>query len=142
MNYVYSLRFGEKPDYNYLKSLLARLLFSYYIAKFYFDWNLLQPKEVPGNLRINKEIDNKYLFKSDNDNKEGALSLVNSVNHHNRNNDDSNEKDKENDDDNKSSNDNGSKGKEEMCNDNNNKHNIYEKSSVLISSWNIHNSNK
>ena len=146
MNYVYSLRFGEKPDYNYLKSLLARLLFSYYIAKFYFDWNLLQPKEVPGNLRINKEIDNKYLFKTDSDNKNGALSLVSSVNHHNRNNDDSNEEDEEeedeeSDDDDKSSNDNGSKGKEEMCNDNN-KQNIDEESSVLISSSNMHNSNK
>ena len=149
MNYVYSLRFGEKPDYNYLKSLLARLLFSYYIAKFYFDWNLLQPKEVPANLRINKEIDNKYLFKSDSDNKDGALSLVSSVNHHhNRHNDDSNEEDEEeedeeSDEDDKSSNDNGSKGKEEMCNDNNNnnKHNGDEESSVLISSSNIHNSN-
>ena len=125
MNYVYSLRFGEKPDYNYLKSLLARLLFSYYIAKY---------------LRINKESDNKYLFKSDSDNKEGALSLVSSVNHYNGHNNDSNEEDEKSDDDDNSLNDDGSKGKEELCHDNN-KYNIYEKSSILISSSNIHNSN-
>ena len=59
------------------------------------------------NLRINKEIDNKYLFKSDSDNKEGALSLISSVNYLNRNNDDSNEEDEKSDENN-----NGSKGKE------------------------------
>ena len=63
MSYVQNLRFNEKPDYNYLKNLFAKLLFGSYIEKFFFDWNIAQPKEVPSNLRVNKELDNKYLFK-------------------------------------------------------------------------------
>ena len=63
MSYVQNLRFNEKPDYNYLKNLFAKLLFGSYIEKFFFDWNISQPKEVPSNLRVNKELDNKYLFK-------------------------------------------------------------------------------
>ena len=63
MSYVQNLRFNEKPDYNYLKNLFAKLLFGSYIKKFFFDWNIAQPKEVPSNLRVNKELDNKYLFK-------------------------------------------------------------------------------
>ena len=62
MNYVVNLGFHERPDYNYLKGLFSELLFSFYIEKFYFDWNLLYPKEIPSNLRTNKELDNKYVF--------------------------------------------------------------------------------
>ena len=60
MNYVVNLGFHERPDYNYLKGLFSELLFSFYIEKFFFDWNLLTPKEIPSNLRTNKELDNKY----------------------------------------------------------------------------------
>ena len=60
MNYVVNLGFHERPDYNYLKGLFSELLFSFYIEKFFFDWNLLTPKEIPTNLRTNKELDNKY----------------------------------------------------------------------------------
>ncbi len=62
MNYVVNLGFHERPDYNYLKGLFSELLFSFYIEKFFFDWNLLTPKEIPTNLRTNKELDNKYVF--------------------------------------------------------------------------------
>ena len=99
---------------------------------------MIQPNEVPGNLRINKEIDNKYLFKTDSDNKEGDVSLVSSVNYrHSENSNEENEEEEEeeesDDDEDKSSADDMSKGKEDSHN--NNKHNE-ESSSVLISSSN------
>lgn len=61
MNYVRNLRFNEKPDYNYLKTLFAELLFTYYIEKFYLDWGIQRPKEIPSNLRMDKELDNKTI---------------------------------------------------------------------------------
>ena len=83
---------------------------------------MIQPNEVPGNLRINKEIDNKYLFKTDSDNKEGDVSLVSSVNyrHSENSNEENEEEDEESDDDeDKSSADDMSKGKEDSHNNNN-----------------------
>ena len=64
MNYIENLGFYEKPDYNYLKGLFGNLLFTFYIEKFYFDWNILSPKEIPNNLRTNKELENKYEYLS------------------------------------------------------------------------------
>ena len=63
LSYVQNLRFNEKPDYNYLKNLFGNLLFGSYIEKFFFDWNIAKPKDIPTNLRVGKELDNKYLYK-------------------------------------------------------------------------------
>jgi serine/threonine protein kinase len=74
MNYVRNLKFTEKPDYFFLKGIFAELLFTYYMEKFYLDWTLPKPVDVPTNLRINKDISRKDLSNS-NANKENVIFL-------------------------------------------------------------------
>jgi len=43
MNYVKNLKFDERPDYNFLKSIFIKLLYQVYEPEFMFDWTI-QPK--------------------------------------------------------------------------------------------------
>ena len=46
MKYVKSLRFDERPDYDFLKGLFTELLSSLYSEKFYYDWTLRYPDDA------------------------------------------------------------------------------------------------
>ena len=46
MKYVKSLRFDERPDYDFLKGLFIELLCSLYTEKFYYDWTLRYPDDA------------------------------------------------------------------------------------------------
>lgn len=61
MDYVRSLQFSEKPDYNYLKDLFSKLLNKLeYICDYMYDWSLQKGENMPNNsndnnLNLNKK---------------------------------------------------------------------------------------
>jgi hypothetical protein len=51
LKYVQSLRFTERPDYEYLKGIFTELLFIYYKSPFCLDWNLQNNTEQISNVK-------------------------------------------------------------------------------------------
>ena len=64
LEYSRSLRYDERPDYDFLKGILKELLFSEYMEEFIYDW-VENPKGIEGNKIIKNNNDN-----NDNDNNE------------------------------------------------------------------------
>ena len=49
LNYTKSIRFEDKPDYNYLKRIFKELFFKMgFQMDFVYDWNLNKPKRSEG----------------------------------------------------------------------------------------------
>ncbi len=61
LDYSRSLRYDERPDYDFLKGILKELLFSIYYEDFVFDWTE-NPKGFDGNkIENNNKISDIYL---------------------------------------------------------------------------------
>ena len=77
LNYVKNLKYNERPDYNFLKSIFFNLLCKYYSEPFLFDWTIENPFNSPYNLKENMYNKNnsalikilKYSNNNINDNK-------------------------------------------------------------------------
>jgi len=69
LDYSRSLRYDERPDYDFLKGILKELLFSIYYEDFVFDWTE-NPKGFDGN-KIEKN--NSFNLNNDNLNDDGEI---------------------------------------------------------------------
>lgn len=80
MNYVKNLKYNERPDYMFLKTLFIDLLNHFYTEKFVFDWNLPNPYEDPPNLKIGKKTSTDNDLSNNNINNNVAINKENDKN--------------------------------------------------------------